>query len=96
MTKTESDAEALDAEIKAEARSLRAEQLAMAKADAANRGKEPFDLSLLETVCDTSRGGRLDPFEARRARFEEMYYTHFPEVMTLADFARKVEELNRW
>jgi len=77
-------------------RTLLAEQLAAAKADAAARGKEPFDLERLETMCDTSHEGRVDPVESRQAEFERKYYVHFPDVMTLAEFAEKVEELNRW
>lgn len=80
----------------AEARKLHAEQLEAAKAEAARRGKEPFDLAKLETMCDTSHEGRVDPVEDRQAEFERKYYVHFPDIMTLAEFARKVEELNRW
>lgn len=32
----------------------------------------------------------------RHAEFERKYYVHFPGVMTLAEFARTVDELNRW
>jgi hypothetical protein len=96
MTLTGKAAEELHARLKAEAQQRRADQLAAAKADAARRGKEPFDLAKLETLCDTSREGRIDPEETRRARFEELYYTHYPDVLTLAELARKVSELNRW
>jgi hypothetical protein len=96
MRLTGKDAEAFAAEVRARARRERAEELAAAKADAAKRGKEPFDLAKLETMCDTTREGKLDPVERRHARFEEIYYTHYPDVMTLAEFAKKVEELNRW
>lgn len=71
-------------------------RLAKARSDAGDRGKEPFDLAVLETLCDTSREGRMDAVDVRHDRFESMYYTHFPKVMTLRDFARKVDELNRW
>jgi hypothetical protein len=77
-------------------RKLRAERLAAAKADAAMRGKEPFDLAKLETMSDTTHAGRLDPFEERHAEFEEMYYTWYPRVMTIVEFAAKVDEWNRW
>jgi hypothetical protein len=96
MTRTGKDAEEFDAQVKAEARKAYADRLATAKADAARRGKEPFDLAKLETMCDTTREGKLDPVERRYARFESMYYTYYPEVMTLAEFAEKVAELNRW
>ena len=96
MTLSGKEAEEFIARKHAEARQLQAEQLAAAKADAARRGKEPFDLAKLETMCDTSHEGRVDPVEDRQAEFERKYYVHFPDVMTLAEFAKKVEELNRW
>ncbi|NEA53380.1 hypothetical protein G3I60_04185 [Streptomyces sp. SID13666] len=71
-------------------------RLAKARSDACDRGKEPFDLAVLETLCDTSREGRMDAVDIRHERFEWKYYTQFPDVMTLRDFARKVDELNRW
>ena len=45
---------------------------------------------------DTSSEGRMDPFDERHARFEELYYVEYPKILTLADFARKVDELNKW
>ena len=75
---------------------LRTERLAAAKRDAAARGKEPFDLAKLETMCDTSSEGRMDPEPVRHERFEEQYYVDYPAILTLEDFARKVEELNKW
>ncbi|HEY0988183.1 MAG TPA: hypothetical protein VGD80_14060 [Kofleriaceae bacterium] len=74
---------------------LRAERLAAAKRDAAVRGKEPFDLAKLETMCDTSSEGRMAPELVRHAEFEEMYY-RYRDILTLGDFARKVDELNKW
>ena len=74
----------------------RAKQLADAKAAAVASGKEPFDLAKLETMCDTSSEGRMDPEGVRCERFEEMYYVHYPQILTLEDFAREVEELNKW
>ena len=90
--------EALDfmAEIGRRNAELRTERLAAAKRDAAARGKEPFDLAKLETMCDTSSEGRMDPEPVRYAEFEEMYYVRFPKILTLEDFARKVDELNKW
>jgi hypothetical protein len=96
MTLTGKDAWAFMEEIWARDAKERAERLARAKADAAARGKEPFDLARLETMADTSSEGRMDPEESRRARFEEMYYVHYPAILTIEDFARKVEELNKW
>ena len=73
----------------------RAKRLADAKAAAAS-GKEPFDLARLETMCDTSSEGRVAPLEVRQQRFEEWYYVWYPEVRTLEELARKIEEYNRW
>jgi hypothetical protein len=74
----------------------RTERLAAAKRDAAARGKEPFDLAKLETMCDTSSEGRMDPEPVRQERFEELYYVRFPQILTLEDFASEVDELNKW
>lgn len=84
------------ARINDESRRAHNQALADAKAEALLRGKEPFDLAKLELLCDTSREGKMDPEEVRWTRFESMYYTHFPEVLTLEEFAAKVEVLNRW
>ncbi|HZJ64544.1 MAG TPA: hypothetical protein VFD36_13575 [Kofleriaceae bacterium] len=75
---------------------LRAERLAVAKRNAAERGKEPFDLAKLETMCDTSSEGRMAPEPVRHATFEEKYYVQFQDILTLEDFAREVDELNKW
>ena len=74
----------------------RAKELADAKAAAVASGKEPFDLAKLETMCDTSSEGRVAPFEERQKRFEEWYYVWYPQVRTLKELARKIEEYNRW
>lgn len=84
------------AEIRERNARVRAEALARARSEAAANGKEPFDLEKLETMCDTTTNGRVDPIEERHARFEEMYYVSYPKILTIADFARKVNELNRW
>jgi len=96
VTLTGKDAWAFMEEIAARNAKERAERLARARADAEARGKEPFDLARLETMADTSSEGRMDPEESRRARFEEMYYVHYPDLLTIEDFAAKVEELNKW
>ena len=92
------DKEALEftAEIGRRNAELSADRLAAARRDAAARGKEPFDLAKLETMCDTSSEGRMDPEPVRHERFEEMYYVSYPQILTLEDFAREVEELNQW
>jgi Tfp pilus assembly protein PilP len=96
MTLTGDAAKEYMRQVAERAQKKREELLSAAKAEAARRGKEPFDLAKLETMCDTSREGKMDPVETRRARFEEMYYTSYPDVMTLEEFAGKVTELNRW
>jgi hypothetical protein len=74
----------------------KAERLSKAKAEAASRGKEPFDLAKLETMCDTSTDGRVDPIESRNERFEWMYYVSNPDMMTLKELAELVTHLSRW
>ena len=96
MTLEGKEARAFAAELARRNAELRAERLAAAKRDASARGKEPFDLAKLETMCDTSSEGRMDPEPVRHAGFEEMYYVRFPKILTLEDFARKVDELNKW
>jgi hypothetical protein len=73
-----------------------AETLQRRKEEAAARGKEPFDLAKLETMCDTSSEGRLDPLEERRKRFELKYYVNHPAIMTLAEFAALIERVSKW
>jgi hypothetical protein len=96
MTLTGKAAEEFMAKIRAEARAKQVATLAAAKQEADRVGKEPFDLAKLETLCDTSHDGRVDPVEVRQAELERKYYVSFPEVMTLAEFAKTVDELNRW
>jgi hypothetical protein len=96
VTLTGKDADELFERIRARNAAERAERLERAKADAAARGKEPFDLAKLEAMADTSSEGRMDPEEDRRARFEEKYYVQYPDILTIEDFAREVEELNKW
>ncbi len=74
----------------------RAESLALAKEDAARRGKEPFDLAKLETMCDTSRDGVMDPVGVRQRRFETLYYVEHPEYTTLAELAELIGVLNKY
>lgn len=90
------DADKFMDEIFADEEKRRAEQLAGSKADAAARGKEPFDLATLEQMCDTSSEGRLAPLEKRRVDFEYMYYVNNPSIMTLADFAALIERVKKW
>lgn len=71
--------------------------LEKARSEAESRGKEPFDLAKLETMCDTSEWqGRIDPPETRHARYEYMYYVAHPEIMTLRELADLVTLSSRW
>jgi hypothetical protein len=96
VTLTGKDAADLMAQLRERNAKQRNDELATAKADAEAKGKERFDLAKLESLVDTSSEGRVDPIEERRARFEEMYYTEYPEVLTLVAFAEKVRERNKW
>jgi hypothetical protein len=95
MTLTGKDALELHERIKHENLSKQAERLARAKEEAAARGKEPLDLAKLETMCAIEALGRMTP-EERVARLEKMYYVEHPELVTLAELARLVDELGRW
>lgn len=75
---------------------LRADLLVKAKDEAVERGKEPFDLEKLETMCDTSSEGRVDPIESRHERYEYKYYVEHPELMTLAELADLITLLSKW
>jgi hypothetical protein len=90
------DALALHARAREEDARKRRERLAAARAEADARGKEPFDLAALERLVDTSSEGRVAPAEARHDRFEYMYYVENPGLMTIAELARLVQELNAW
>jgi hypothetical protein len=47
-------------------------------------------------MCDTSSEGRVDPVEERQKQFEEWYYVWYPQIRTLEELARKIDEWNRW
>lgn len=97
MTKLEGkEADEHLARVLSEESRRQAELLARGKAEAAARGREPFDLAKLETLCDTSRDGVLDPVEDRVAHFEYMYYVHHPELSTMEELARYIEQTSRW
>jgi len=84
------------AEVRARHDREQAEQFAAAKADAAARGKEPFDIDRLSEMCDITLANTLrDPDECR-SQHERFYYMHYPDVQTLAEYAERVTELNRW
>jgi hypothetical protein len=94
MTLTSKEALEFAERIDRENERKRMERFARAK-DAAARGKEPFDLARLETMCATEALGRMSP-ETRAAQLEEMYYVQYSETLTLADFAAEITELGRW
>lgn len=83
-------------QIKRENREKAEAALAQRKAEAAARGKEPFDLEKLETMADTSTEGRKDPIEQRRAYYEYKYYVEHPEYMTLRELADLVNLVSRY
>jgi hypothetical protein len=75
-----------------------AREVAEAKARAAQRGKEPFDYEALCKLYDpTSDMGTvvLDPVATARS-LESKYYVSFPDVLTLAEFAERMSELDSW
>jgi hypothetical protein len=96
MPLTGDDAENLLNGLLDKAKLEREERFVTAKADAHARGKEPFYLAKLESIACTAYDGRLGAVEERQARLEEMYYVHHPDVMTLAEFAKIVDELSKW
>lgn len=73
-----------------------AEALGAAKAEAARRGKEPFDLARLREFYDPSSelaaSAELRDPPAVAADLERRYYLDFPDVLSLVDFARKLGE----
>jgi hypothetical protein len=96
MTLTGKDADEFLEALKNRNQKEHVEALEQAKAEAAKRGKEPFDLAKLEQLCDTSSEGRLAPLDERRDRFEYMYYVNNPSIMTIAEFAAYVDRVNKW
>jgi hypothetical protein len=72
---------------------IRAERLERAKAEAATRGKEPFDLAKLETLVDP---GRMVPPEQRQREYEYQYYVRHTKFTTLQDLANLIRELSEY
>jgi hypothetical protein len=83
-------------------RESRAEELAECKEVAAANGKEPFDLDKLGEYIDLTWRVECSDYpqvvtrEEKIEHYEERYYVSYPDVMTLKDFAVKVEELRLW
>jgi hypothetical protein len=65
-----------------------AEALGAAKAEAQQRGKEPFDARKLRDL--------YEPEFETDASLESKYYLLHPDVMTLAEFAQEVKEIDWW
>lgn len=81
-----------------EAEAVEARLLAEAKARAAEVGKEPFDYEALCRIYDpTSDMATVihDPVATARS-LESKYYVSFPDVLTLAEFAERMSELDSW
>lgn len=95
MTLTGKDALEFYEKLKQKQEKEEAEELERARREAAERGKEPFDLDKLEQLCDTSSEGRVDAVERRHANFEYMYYVSKPEIMSLAELAAYIERTNK-
>jgi hypothetical protein len=95
MTITGKAALDLVEQIKRDNAQRRTDALARARAAAAERGKEPFDLARLGQLTALAAHGRMTPDE-QQERFEHMYYVEAPELMTLAELARKLDEVGRW
>jgi len=90
------EAHELNREIFKEEDERRTRRLAEAKAKAAARGKEPFDLDALEKLCDTSVDGVVEPRERRVERYERAYYVQHPSMMTIAELAARIREASKW
>lgn len=93
MTLTRKADENFLAEALCRSEQTRADQLARAKADAATRGKERFDLAKLESLVDPGRMVRAD---LRRREYEYMYYVTKSELMTLAELAELIKVLSEY
>jgi hypothetical protein len=93
MTLTGKSAQDLADEIRRENEKNRVEGIARAKADAAARGKQPFDLAKLETLVDP---GRMVRAQDRQRDYEYKYYVEHPEFTTLAELAQLIKELSEY
>ena len=75
----------------------RAEALRAAKAAAPGRGKEPFDFEklckLYDVTSDLAPADR-EPDPAAADHFETKYYLWYEDVMTVEEFAKRLEQLD--
>ena len=70
-----------------------AERLEEAKKVAHMRGKEAFDLDQFEQLYDTETDlGYLPPREKREVRWAVKYYLDYPDVLSMAQLAKRLEE----
>ena len=81
----------------AEHEEARKVQLTAAKEEAPRRGKEPFDFDRLcemyDPTSDLAPADRpMDP--SLPARYEGKYYLDYRDVLTLEDFAARLNELD--
>jgi len=96
MRMTDPESKRLLDDVARESEARRARQLADAKAKAAESGKEPFDLSVLERLADTTHDGQVTSVEHRVREYEYMYYVIFPELTSMEELGKKVNQLNQW
>lgn len=76
-----------------------AEGLRAAKEEAGRRGKEPFDFGRLRALYDPSSelvsSSELHDPQAVAEDLELRYYLDFPRILTLTEFAEKLQEIRR-
>ena len=74
------------------------EKLRIVKEKAHAEGKEPFDFAKFVAVYPHDRGGceRLKPDEPKAVQrsYEEEYYLDHPEVKTIREFAKALDEID--
>jgi len=86
MAEEETDAE-FHARLLARSRAGKAKKLAKAKAEAEQRGKQEFDLDVLEQHYDMHIDGWLPERADRVADYEYRYYVTHADTMSLAEYA---------
>ena len=83
--------------LRAEIAAQNAADLEQAKREAAERGKEPFDLDKFDKIYPPAPYLWHTPTRQQRLkRLEELYYVSHPEVMTLEEFAKLRAKLDIW
>jgi hypothetical protein len=74
---------------------LQEEQLNKAKQESLLTDKESFDLVKLKTYLDTKDYTKTDLIEQEQKELEYKYYVT-SSVMTIADFAKELEQIIWW